>query len=671
MNSSLKLKNLIAQKLNIQTKGEINFWQNIAVTDNYLIIKDDNIQIFEIDQNSNSAIFLFEVKVKEELLKIISIDKNNVFLFFSTSIVKFDIPTKNLHPVQFCKIINDEKIPINTSDITSIYFNEKIKLSFDEKNYYFGLMSVGEEGELLISKEIIEDKQTGNFEISCEPVRNFWKEVKHVELKVFYPRDKTISKGSVFITIITNTIGWYTVIKIPDLNDYYSLIEEFKRTKWNILFDISSINVSNIYHSFYYDTNYGTPVSFIALTDTLKLKYCEFEESAFYEDGDNLKMRSSINSFNPNQSNPNQGTGKNFMLNIINSVNTLQYNISNTDQSNYQGTSRGKTSQPIRREIDIDFEYEIKNSGLDNRGLKLENLVGTHHYHDTVYVSFKNRIYLFDIFNKEILTMKKYESEYIRDIYIHDPNNEFEHKNYYHLYFLSNRNVYYSKIETNFQTEFFRKQSHNFNLNDSKEDETAKENFKDRENFNDIKKFCPICRISSSKRCSACKSVFYCSEAHQEMDWPNHKKVCNWKEDEEEQTGSNPSKNNEILVDFMENYKAAKNEVDETIIYAFLWENDRNEIISLFKERDTNSKKFMRGIDLCYTLIGKNRDSLSRLNQNTIKMIKSAIGSNGKEKDRENFLKNLSNLYKLYEDYCCNIMLLIYGFQLSKKRNYF
>ena len=117
--------------------------------------------------------------------------------------------------------------------------------------------------------------------------------------------------------------------------------------------------------------------------------------------------------------------------------------------------------QPIKREVDIDFEYEIKNSGLDNRGLKLENLVGTHHYHDTVYVSFKNRIYLFDIFNNEILTMKKYESEYIRDIYIHDPNNEFEHKNFYHLYFLSNRNVYYSKIETNFQTEFFRKQSHN------------------------------------------------------------------------------------------------------------------------------------------------------------------------------------------------------------------
>lgn len=644
MNSSLKLKNLITQKLNIQAKGEINFWQNIAVTDNFLIIKDDNIQIFEIDQNSNSANYLFDVKVKEELLKIISIDKNNVFLFFSTSIVKFDIPTKNLHPVQFCKLINEEKIPINTSDITSIYFNEKIKLSFDEKNYYFGLMTVGEEGELLISKEIVEDKETGNFEISCEPVRNFWKEVKHVELKVFYPRDKSISKGSVFVTIITNTIGWYTLIKIPDLNDYYSLVEEFKRTKWNILFDISNLNVSKIYHSFYYDTNYGNPISFILLTDSLKLKYCEFEETRFYEN--DIKMRSPSNANDRKQ----------------------EYNFSHSDQSNLHGSFPGLPYQPIKREVDIDFEYEIKNSGLDNRGLKLENLVGTHHYHDTVYVSFKNRIYLFDIFNNEILTMKKYESEYIRDIYIHDPNNEFEHKNFYHLYFLSNRNVYYSKIETNFQTEFFRKQSHNFNINDSKEDEKSKEMFNDEEIHNNIKRVCVICKVPSTKRCSACKCVFYCNETHQEIDWSNHKKYCSWKEEEEVEGGNPLGKNNEVLSDFMDNYKAAKQEVDDTITYAFLWQNDRNEIISLFKERDTNSKKFMRGIDLCYSLIGKNRECLSRLNQNTLKVIKSAISSSGKEKDRETFLKNLSNLYKLYEDYCCNIMLLIYGFQLSKKK---
>ncbi len=143
------------------------------------------------------------------------------------------------------------------------------------------------------------------------------------------------------------------------------------------------------------------------------------------------------------------------------------------------------------------------------------------------------------------------------------------------------------------------------------------------------------------------------------MDWPNHKKICSWKEEVE-------SKKNDPI-DFMENYKAAKIEVDETIVYAFPWEKDRNEIISLFKEKDTNSKKFMRGIDLCYTLIGKNRDSLTRLNQNTLKMIKSGVGNNGKDKDKENFLKNLSNVYNLYEDYVCNIMLLIYGFQLSKK----
>jgi hypothetical protein len=443
--NNLKMKNLLTQKLTIQSKGEINNWQNIAVSDNYLIIKDNNIQIFEIDLNANIAIFLFEVKIKEELLKIISIDKNNIFLFFSTSVVKFDIPTKVLHPVKFCKIINEEKIPINTADITSIYFNEKIKLSFDEKNYYFGLMTVGEEGELLISKEILEEKETGNFEISCEPVRNFWKDVKHVELKVFYPKDKALSRGSFFITVITSTIGWYTVIKIPDLNDYNSLVEEFKKTKWNILFDLSSFSVGNIFHSFYYDINYGTPISFVALTDTLKLKYVEFDEIGRdgVEDGD-------INYSNKN----------NF------------HNFNNFDEI------KNNHIPGIKREIDINFENEIKISGLDNRGIKLENLVGTHHYFDTVYVSFKNRIFLFDIMNKEMLTFKKYESEYIRDVYIHDPNSDLDNKYFYHLYFLSNRNVYYSKIETNFKDEIFRKDVHNFNINDSKNEEfsSAREN---------------------------------------------------------------------------------------------------------------------------------------------------------------------------------------------------
>jgi hypothetical protein len=36
-----------------------------------------------------------------------------------------------------------------------------------------------------------------------------------------------------------------------------------------------------------------------------------------------------------------------------------------------------------------------------------------------------------------------------------------------------------------------------------------------------------------------------------------------------------------------------------------------------------------------------------------------------KEKERDSVLKNAINLYRLYEDYICNILLLIHGFILS------
>lgn len=41
------------------------------------------------------------------------------------------------------------------------------------------------------------------------------------------------------------------------------------------------------------------------------------------------------------------------------------------------------------------------------------------------------------------------------------------------------------------------------------------------------KTFCKICQSEVNlKRCSKCKSVFYCSQVHQQVDWPVHKREC-------------------------------------------------------------------------------------------------------------------------------------------------
>jgi hypothetical protein len=38
---------------------------------------------------------------------------------------------------------------------------------------------------------------------------------------------------------------------------------------------------------------------------------------------------------------------------------------------------------------------------------------------------------------------------------------------------------------------------------------------------------CALCQEAATKRCSRCKTVWYCSTEHQRTDWKNHKKECN------------------------------------------------------------------------------------------------------------------------------------------------
>jgi len=386
------IKELNTVKLNIKSNNKTINWQNIAVCENYLIIKDEKIEIFEINHKENSAEFRLDLKIEEELEKIITIDINNIFFLLSASIMKFDVFTRRSYSVAFSKVSAQKTVPINRNQITALYFNEKIKLNKDDNNFYFGLMATRENGELHVSKELIKDNFNDALEIIFDPIVTFKKEIKHVELRLFYPNDD--EKGYYIITVLSHLTGWYALIRIS-FNDYASFTEELKNAQWKILYDYSGKILKTCY-SIHYDANGGHPISFISISDTLKMKYVKFNEIHDEED---------LESF-------------------------------------------------TRKEVEIDLDEEIKNFG--DRGFsRTDSLVGIHHHSNIIYVSFKNRVYLFDINSKEIVTMKKFESETIRDIYIEDPEYTDDH-NFYNLYLLSNRNVYYSKIETDFDAELYR-----------------------------------------------------------------------------------------------------------------------------------------------------------------------------------------------------------------------
>ena len=134
----------------------------------------DKLSAFEMDFNNHTAKFESELPLEEEILEIIFIDRNNIFLKLSTKFIKYDLEFQTTHEIKFFTLNNNFKVEI--SDVTSLYFNEKITFKINNNVYYFGLIA-SEQGELYISKEINENNEEKDYEITCELIRNFGEKI--------------------------------------------------------------------------------------------------------------------------------------------------------------------------------------------------------------------------------------------------------------------------------------------------------------------------------------------------------------------------------------------------------------------------------------------------------------------------------------------------------------
>jgi hypothetical protein len=374
-------------------------FQNIAVYDKYLIIKDKYIQIFLIDIEKGMAKLEAELLLQDELKDIIIIDVNNIFFNFHGKYIKFDIATKKYSNVKFSRF--EEKLPI--SHVTSVHFNENIKFLLNDKTYYFGFIAT-ESGDIFLSKEVIEHKDTNTHNINCDFIKSFGEDIQNIQFKKF-----VISDVEYFIIyVLTKTVGYYFLLSnIKDLNQYDLFYEELLKANWSLLYQYNNEIISKIYYSSQYDANDGTPVSIIILTDTLKLKVCKF--------------------------------------------NRMQLNI---------------------EVIDLDIKQEIINSSFIDKSFKISDVVAVHHYYNVIFLSFKKRIYLYHITLCKIIAAWNFEAETIMDLYIYDKlNSEKRQSNLYYIFFLTNRSILYTKIETNYKASLFKDNSHNiFVENDSLQD---------------------------------------------------------------------------------------------------------------------------------------------------------------------------------------------------------
>ena len=146
---------------------------------------------------------------------------------------------------------------------------------------------------------------------------------------------------------------------------------------------------------------------------------------------------------------------------------------------------------------------------------------------------------------------------------------------------------------------------------------------------------CSKCEKPAKYRCTMCKKFFVCELNEHEIEWKEHEKSC------------------PIFL--------RKNKIEiytNLIPYKSEWDTQRKEIIELLKQ-----KNYAAAIEKNYTLIQENFNRLNeyeKLNQilpfrniNTVK--------NNSDRILSSFL--------YYEDYLCNLLLLIYAFSLFKSKD--
>ena len=172
------------------------------------------------------------------------------------------------------------------------------------------------------------------------------------------------------------------------------------------------------------------------------------------------------------------------------------------------------------------------------------------------------------------------------------------------------------------------------NLN-KKSKKTPSISEKNNETIDSIKYNCSVCLKNGRYRCNMCKLYFICEINEHISEWAQHTKNC-------------PALQKTKKI---ENY-------NDLIEYKPLWNNQRKEIIELLRKKD-----YPNAIEKTYSLIQINYEMLKRLELQLKILPFHDINVIKNHKDK------ILNSYLYYEDYFCNILLLINAFSLFKTKD--
>lgn len=106
----------------------------------------------------------------------------------------------------------------------------------------------------------------------------------------------------------------------------------------------------------------------------------------------------------------------------------------------------------------LDFQRDLKNSMIGDKHdkfLKNNDIVGVHHFDSIIYVCMRTKVYIYNMKNNKIMDFWVFDSEPIKDLYIYDYGSK-EKRPFYYLVFLTSRNMYFSRMEKNFEDQGFQ-----------------------------------------------------------------------------------------------------------------------------------------------------------------------------------------------------------------------
>ena len=548
-----KIHNLSLIKLvinNPNLKGFSKSYETSIMNDDYYIVKNKNIEVYKVDNFEPKISYFHEIILNStesgELINMHIID-NQLFIICMNKIYMSYLHSESKKEITLI----DEYLGLNLSNILYFMYDKRIKYQQEKEKFTledFNLVLAIDNDKIYSGLTSNEDKDI----LEVTELVSFISEI--IDFKYVFI-EKTKKLNSVLLLFALTKTNLY-ISRVKHVIKDYKSFQRFLKNKFN-----------------------WTSVSL----DNKQIKYFDvFTDSFNYE----FKITLISDSFECHSF-------------------SVYREENNNNTSNNTGSLIEVEKIDIKNSNFFNINKELKDSCYSKENLKLLEFNSISRFYDMLYISFDKRLVLYNISQKTIIHMWNFNTESLKKI-----NLLFSHikPDYYFLFSLTNRNLYYVIINNELE---------NFNYNKSLGPEYFTQGLK----LNFKEELCVICRQKSKKRCSSCKEAYYCSIEHQELDWvENHQYYCFGKLDNEVK--------DECDIKYKDN----------------VWLSKRKSIVLCFKS--SNKRTIIKGLILCSKMIEQNTKTLFLTIKNITQMNKlSSYKKPGICKAIVNFLQNTRRLY--------------------------